>query len=290
MSPTLLQIDGHTVAAEVHVKPDGRPPVLFLHGIMTSPAIGRELFADPAAESWLAVGLPGHHPDGAAARRSPGAIDAELFGHLVETAVGRIVGERPVIAAGWSLGGFAALNLAIRHPRRVAAVASLAGFARGELCGAIAWLQWLARSAVGRRILAGGLAAAAGSRRLHGMMLGLCAADRRAARAIPGDLRSRMHDDFSRHDPASLAAVVAALESLDISGRLTEIRVPAWIAGGERDPIVPLAETLRLARGIPGAELRLYPAAGHLFCSEWPAVREDFAAWRRRVTEPYAAP
>ena len=212
MSPTLLQIDGHTLAAEVHVKPDGRPPVLFLHGIMTSPAIGRELFADPVAESWLAVGLPGHHPDGAAACRSPGAIDAELFGHLVETVVGRIIGERPVIAAGWSLGGFAAVNLAIRHPRRVAAVASLAGFASGRLSGSIGWLKWLARGGAGRRVLEGGIAAAAGFRPLHGMMLGLCAADRRAARAIPAELQSRMHADFARHDPAALAAVVAALE------------------------------------------------------------------------------
>ncbi|MCE9629785.1 MAG: alpha/beta hydrolase [Planctomycetia bacterium] len=277
----LLPIDGHVVAADVHLRDDLRPPVVFFHGLMTSLAVASELFVDAESESWIALSLPGHHPGAFPAGLSRKAVDAELFAALADAALTRLVGDRPVIAAGWSTGGFAAINLAIHRPRRVAAVASLAGFAGGRVTGSIGWLQWLARGGVGSACLRAGVWAASRLPPLHDAIIRSCAADRAAAAAAPKAVIDRMRADFRHHDPAALAVMLAAVHELDIGDRLGDVRVPAWIACGGLDPVIPFTETVRLANGIAGAQLRVYDSGGHLFFSEWPGVREDFAAWRR---------
>lgn len=277
-----VAVDGHVLAADVHLGTDDRPPVAFFHGILASLDVAPELFVDPGAESWISIGLPGHHPDRMPSTRRRPTVDAARFAALLDAALGQIVGSRPVIAAGWSTGGFAALALAIHHPRRVAAVASLAGFARGDrLRGGAAWLQWLAAAPAGGLLLGAGLAAAAHLPWLHDLAVHGCTAD--GATPLPAPTLARLRAAFARHDPASLVAMVQALGSLDVTSRLGEIEMPVWVAGGGRDPLVPCSETLRLARRIRRSTLRLYPDAGHLFFSEWPTVRADFAAWRREV-------
>ncbi|MGI9176453.1 MAG: alpha/beta fold hydrolase [Pirellulales bacterium] len=181
-----VSIDGHRIVADVHLRADDpRPPVVFLHGIMTSLAIANELFVDPDSESWIAISLPGHSPGAFPAGFAPEAINAALFARLIERSLEKVIGDRPVVATGWSLGGFAALNLAILEPRRVAAVASLAGFAHGRCSGAIGWLQWLAGGAVGSGPLRAGLWAAGRIPPLHDLFVRLAAADGAAGAAVP---------------------------------------------------------------------------------------------------------
>lgn len=277
-----LAIDGHTVAADVHLLDDGRPPVVFMHGILASLDLASDLFLDPAAESWISLSLPGHHPGRFSPRLQPAAINEDLFAHLQESALSRIVGPQRVIATGWSTGGFSALNLAIRHPHRVAAVATLAGFASGRAIGGLmGWIAWLAGRPLGGRAVAMGLRVAAAWPGMHRLLLGLLAADGRAAAWMSPAIASRMHEEFAAHDPESVVPVLAALRALAITGELGNIRVPVWIAAGAEDEVVPLRETHRIARGIPQATLTVYERAGHLFFCEWPRLREDFAAWRR---------
>lgn len=280
-----IAIDGHTVAADVHLLADGRLPVVFVHGILASIDLATELFVDPSAESWISLSLPGHHPgrlpDG------PGAsmLDEDLLARLYESALELLVGPSRVIATGWSTGGFAALNLAIRHPHRVAAVASLAGFASGRgIGGLMGWVVWLAGRPLGRRAVSAGLRIAAAWPWGHRTVLGLLAADARAAAWMSPETARRMHAGFASHDPESLVRVLAAIRGLGITEVLGSIGVPVWIAAGGDDEVVPLRETQRLARHIPGATLRVYDGAGHLFFCEWPRLREDFAEWRRGLS------
>lgn len=280
----LVPVHGHVVAADVHLRDDPRPPVAFLHGILTTVAVAPELFDDPHNESWIALSLPGHFPGRLAAGTRPDAIDADLCADLSEAALAAVVGTRPVIAAGWSTGGFSALALAARHPQRVAAVASLAGFASGSrITGSIAWLAWFAQGAIGAAALRSGLWAGGRLPWLHHAIVRSCAADRRAAVAIPPDRLDRLQREFAHHDPAELAVVLAALATLDIDARLGDVRCPAWIAAGGHDPLVPIDEARNLAAGIQGARLTVYDTGGHLFFHEWPTVRDDFASWRADV-------
>lgn len=272
---------GHEVVADVHLRDDGHPPVLFLHGIMTSTTLVRDLFDDPDEASWISVSLPGHQPGRLAAGTQPVMLDAECFAAFVEATLAAVLGRRRVVAVGWSTGGFAALNLAIRRPERVAAVASLAGFASGRhVRGSIAWLAWLARAAPGAALVRRGLWAGGRVPWLHDLVLDTCVADGKAARTIAADTRLSLWREFAAHDPAALATVLAALRGLDLADRLGEIAVPTWVVAGGRDPLVPVAEARRIAAAIPGSRLTVYDAAGHLFFHEWPAIRSECAAWR----------
>lgn len=280
---------GHEAVADVHLRDDARPPVLFLHGMLTSTAVVRDLFDDPAEASWISVSLPGHQPGRLAPGTPPARLDADFFAEYVEAAVTAVVGRRRVVAVGWSTGGFAALNLAIRRPERVAAVASLAGFASGaSVAGSVAWLAWLTGAASGAALVRGGLWMGGRMPWLHDLVLSSCAADWPAARMIDADVRTRLWREFAGHDPLALVSVLAALRQLDLADRLSEIGVPAWIVAGERDPLVPPAEARRIAAAIPRSRLMVYDAAGHLFFHEWPTFRADFAAWRASLaaTEP----
>lgn len=280
MPRVFLSIDGHTVAADLHLRAGVAPPVVFLHGVMASLDMAPELFVDPDRESWIAVSLPGHAPG----RLAPGAtIDARLFADLVARALEELVGGRPVVAVGWSTGGFAALSLAIHHPRRVAAVASLAGFADGHcIGGAMAWVTRLAELAPAAAAVMTGLRAAAAWPWAHRVMARLMAAP---GAILPAETMARLHAAYRAHDPASLRRVLAALRSCTIATRLGEIRVPVWVVAGAADPIIPRAEAERIAAAIPGARLTCYPRAGHLFFCEWPTFRDDLAAWRRGLCE-----
>ena len=283
----LVPAKGHVVAADVHLRNDERPPVVFLHGILTTVAVAPRLFEDPAGESWIALSLPGHHPGRLAAATSPTALDVDAMADLVEAALEAVVGGRRVLAVGWSTGGFAALALAARHPRRVAAVASLAGFARGDrITGSVGWLAWMARGTIGAPALRGGLWLGGRWPWLHDAIVRSCAADPAAAASLSPDLLGSLHREFVLHDPAALAVTLAALASLDLMPRLGDVRCPAWIVAGGRDPLVPRAEAHLLAARIPAARLTVYEAGGHLFFHEWPGFRRDFAGWRREVSAP----
>ncbi len=47
------------------------------------------------------------------------------------------------------------------------------------------------------------------------------------------------------------------------AAELAAIHVPALVAAGDRDPVVPLEQTLRLYRGLPDARLLVLPGVGH---------------------------
>ena len=54
----------------------------------------------------------------------------------------------------------------------------------------------------------------------------------------------------------------------DVTGRLAEIRVPTLVMHGARDRIVPAANAQRLADGIAGARLVMFPDAGHAYITD----------------------
>ncbi|WP_447725957.1 alpha/beta fold hydrolase [Sphingomonas koreensis] len=88
---------------------------------------------------------------------------------------------------------------------------------------------------------------------------------RRAAAAFLDRLKERTAD---RDKPVSLKAFLRQLKAITAWGRqapqpLDTIRKPVLVANGDHDIMVPSENSADLARRIPGAELVLYPDAGH---------------------------
>lgn len=277
-----IEVDGHVVAAEIELREgDLRPPVVFLPGVLTTPEIGALLRQAVPDRSWIGVSLPGHHP-GRFGAAGPPQITAQAFAEPTEKVLHDILGNQRVIAVGWSLGGFAALSLAVHHPERVAAVASLAGIGRGGVRGITGLIARLARMPIVRHGVPMGLHLAQNLPRVHAFVAQACMA--KTSRSIPRAMLAEMHAAYRLHDARSTAAVMAGVPELDITAQLGTISVPTWIAAGEHDPIVPVAESQRIAAAIPGAKLTVYREAGHMFFCEWPGVKQDLATWLDRVT------
>lgn len=62
----------------------------------------------------------------------------------------------------------------------------------------------------------------------------------------------------------------AAQEHFDVRDRLGEITAPTLIVHGDLDPLLPPSGAEQLAEGIPDAQLMLVPGAGHVLRSECP--------------------
>lgn len=86
-----------------------------------------------------------------------------------------------------------------------------------------------------------------------------------AARQFVSRLRERTGN---RDKPVSVTAFRNQLKAVHAWGRqqpydLTVIRQPVLVANGDRDRMVPSANSADLARRLPNARLELYPDAGH---------------------------
>jgi len=93
-------------------------------------------------------------------------------------------------------------------------------------------------------------------------------------------------EEFRRCGKATFVSALDALVGLDLRPRLGEVDVPTLVLCGTKDrPNVPLSR--ELAKGIPGAELRLVVDATHLWNLQQP---ELFTETLARFVERAGAP
>lgn len=81
--------------------------------------------------------------------------------------------------------------------------------------------------------------------------------------------------DAAVANPQTLHGYVGQLEAIashNVAGRLGEICVPSLVLHGTADRLVPPENGRLLAHHIPGAQLILYPDAGHMFFVEMAAA------------------
>jgi 3-oxoadipate enol-lactonase len=219
--------------------------------------------------------------------------------------------ERAVVC-GLSMGGYVALALAAGFPQRLSGLV-LADTRAGadEPEGRQARLEMARRvEAEGAGWLATG-AAAEGSPAVGSAAegsLGLGSADKGspavgspafgwladallprllgpATRRTRPDLVARLARWIGEAAPGAVAAAQRGMaERPDRRPGLAQIAVPALVMAGEEDTLIPLAEAEAMSRAIPGAELQLLAAAGHLASFEQPAAfNRALAAFLRRV-------
>ncbi|MGW6291353.1 bifunctional 3-oxoadipate enol-lactonase/4-carboxymuconolactone decarboxylase PcaDC [Streptomyces sp. NPDC055058] len=208
--------------------------------------------------------LPGH--GGAPAH--PADSVAELAERLLATLEG--LGVQRFGYAGCALGGAVGIELALRHPERLASLALIAAsprfgsadeFRRRGVIVRTNGLDPMARSAPDRWFT-GGFA---------------------AAQPAITEWAVQM---VRTTDPGCYIAACEALASFDVRPGLGSVGVPTLVLVGSEDQVTGPAEARNLVAGIPDARLAVVPGASHLVPVEQPAavtdllVRHFSTAWQ----------
>ncbi|MGZ3584890.1 MAG: alpha/beta fold hydrolase [Ktedonobacterales bacterium] len=168
----------------------------------------------------------------------------------------RALGVTRASIVGISMGGFIALELALRHTELVEKLVLTSTSAGGRTHVQPHWLvtMMLLMPRIGKQD-PGAIA-----KRVYARIMapGYCAAHRDEWEDIA---------ELARHRPQPTVAYQRQLQACqrhDVAGRLAEISVPTLVIHGTLDPLVPAANGKYLAEHIPGARLILYPNTGHI--------------------------
>ena len=171
--------------------------------------------------------------------------------------VAALLGELGVASAalvGLSMGGYAALAFAARHPARLAALV-------------LADTRAAADSAEVRRARADAIAlleSAGPVSYLDRSLPGLLATD--AAPAVLAQARALAEARADR----LLAGIAALRDRPDRTAELPAIRCPVLVLVGAREQVVPPEEMRGMSAAIPGARFAVLEGAGHLASLEAP--------------------
>lgn len=163
----------------------------------------------------------------------------------------------PVVWIGLSMGGMVGQELALRHPRLVAALVvanSTSGYPEA------ARTMWRERIA---KVQAHGVASIADA------VMGRYFDD--AFRSANPATVARFRRRVASTDAVGYAGCCAAVGGVDTGARLADIAAPVLVIAGERDAGTPPAMSEAIAHGVPGARLAIIPDATHLSAIEQPA-------------------
>jgi 3-oxoadipate enol-lactonase len=184
-------------------------------------------------------------------------------------AVLHAAGEERAHVYGISLGSLVAQEMALRYPDRVLALvlgaSSAGGFAAYKPSPSSFAQTFLVRAgAMGpeeAEWAAVPYTYAEKTRRLHPDRVG-------------ADLAHRVNSPV---DPLAYLHQAAAVAAHDAYQRLNQVAAPTLVVHGEQDVFVPPANALVLSERIPGAQLQLWPEAGHMYPIDEPRADRQIA-------------
>jgi 3-oxoadipate enol-lactonase len=237
---------------------DGEP-VLFLHGFLFD---GRQFEAQIAA-------LRGSHRCVTLDFRGQGRSAASPGGYQIEqltadvVAVIRELGLAPLHLAGLSMGGFAGLRIAGRHPGLLRSLTLLNTSASAHAPGKV--LPHLVLTAVGRVT---GVSLRPVVSRVEAELYGAPFLSDPARDAERQQWRQR----WARADRAALAKTMLGIAFRPgVRDELAGIKVPVLIIAGGADTSLPPAQSRLIHSLIPGSRLVELPGVGHSSPIEDPA-------------------
>ena len=170
----------------------------------------------------------------------------------------------PVVMGGLSMGGYIALALAVKHPKRLRALMLMDTRAEADSAEAAA-----GREALARQVEAAGNPEAA----VTAMMPKLFGQKTRERRA---DLVARVSDRMRLTSPMGIAGALRGMASRpDRTADLGRITLPTLVLAGAEDVLTPPDGMRRLAGAMPNARFVEIPDAGHLAPLENPAAANE---------------
>ena len=232
----------------IHGPADGHP-VLLLHGYPLDGAMWRAQLnvLATAGHRVIIPDLPGH---GQSAVQDPTSITGMADAVLAELDRLKI---RRCDVVGFSMGGYIALDLAIRHHERVGKLVLIDTRAEADTPQGRDGRMALLKEMVGKpgpKVLA------------TAMMPGLLTPETRAQRALLAEeVRNMM---LRQPIEGERAAMMALAERKDRRKELGEIKAKTLVLVGEHDKVTPPASAQVVADGIKGAKLEVVKAAAHL--------------------------
>jgi pimeloyl-ACP methyl ester carboxylesterase len=165
------------------------------------------------------------------------------------------LGIAQAYVVGISMGGFVALELALRHPEMVAKLV-LTGTSAGGPTHVGPGPEIAALLVQDRHVDDIGEL----SRRTYTLIMAPGYAE------LHPDVMDRVADT-ARYRPQSTESYTRQLQAClahNASDRAGRIQVPTLVVHGDLDPLVPVANGRYLAEHIPGAHLIIYPGTGHI--------------------------
>lgn len=226
------------------------PPLVLLHGWGLDPRVWAGLReALPSRIRILAPALPGHGDALPAPAADLAAWSDALLPALPERAV----------LCGWSLGSLIALDLARRHPERVARLILIGAtpcFVARD--GETAWPHGLDAATVAA-FNASFATDPAGTQRKFIALQSLGDAHRRA---VAASLAAALADAGPDRAPG-LSCGLELLANTDLRAVVPEVRQPTRLIHGAGDALMPLAAAQWLAQQLPDARLTRFDDCGH---------------------------
>ncbi|TXN06788.1 alpha/beta hydrolase [Methylobacterium sp. WL103] len=212
---------------------------------------------DPRIVDGLAAGRPvialDYRGIGASGGQAPLTV-AEMAADTVATIRALVLDRVDIV--GFSLGGFVAQEVALREPalvrRLILAGTGPAGGTGIDKVGSVSW-----------PLIVKGLLTFRDPKTY--LFFTASEASRRAAKAFLGRLKERTSD---RDPSVGIGAFRRQLKAIHAWGRqgpqdLGRIERPVLVVNGDRDIMVPSANSADMARRLPDAELVIYEDAGH---------------------------
>ncbi len=238
---TVQVMGGEVFYADRRPVPERQPPVVFVHGAGGTHQHWLYQVRGLARTATYAPDLPGHGRS-----RGPGRDSIVAYGDWLVAFLDSVGLERAVLT-GHSMGGGIALDVALRHPDRVAGLGLVATGARMPVVPAL--LERLQRDPE------------AAARLIADWSFGPEATDemvRQGRRQLQEAQPEVLHGDF------------VACDAFDVRERLAEISAPAFVVCGTQDRMTPVKYAPFLRDGIPRSTLYLVEGAGHMVLLEQP--------------------
>jgi 3-oxoadipate enol-lactonase len=234
----------------------GDPAIVLLHGLLYDGGMWRgEIEALASLGRVVVFDGPGH------GKSEPGPrFMLEDHADALYDAFGEL-GIEKAVSVGLSWGGMVSLRLAIQHPDRVAGIVVMDASASAEpLANKV---KYRALIAMHRRV---GFPYSLFEKEIAPLMFS--ARTRRERK----DLLERSYTRAMGFDRGGLcrAAIAVVVHRKDITAKLGAITCPTLVMCGSEDAAQPPAESEKIAKAIPGAELVVLDGLGHMSALEDP--------------------